>query len=164
MLILCLFFGILVFLIAMTALRWDKEMIPVSLFFSMGGVLLGIILSLALPVKTEEKVVESYKLEALQDGSGVSGKFFLGIGGIDSRMMYVYYVQDDDSTFKMETLSSCSASIKYTTGVPRLEVWEEVPIKGEIINLFASDWLIVRKNIFCVPIGTIKQSYNLDAQ
>ena len=56
-----------------------------------GGVI-GVIIMLALPMKTEINTY-TYKIETLQDNNSVSGSFFLGSGSIEGKMKYVFYYE-----------------------------------------------------------------------
>lgn len=64
------------------------------------GVLVGLIIALSLPAKTEI-VKTTYNLEALQDNNSVNGSFFLGTGQIEGKMKYVFYYEKD-GYYKLE--------------------------------------------------------------
>ena len=119
-------------------------------------------IALALPTKTEI-VKLTYYIETLQDNNGISGQFFLGCGQVDDKMKYVFY-RETNGYYQLEQVDCEKTMIKYSNGRPKVEEFVQREVKGAFINNFAIDWNLSQAYIIYVPIGTIKQSYTLDAQ
>ena len=148
---------------------WGDDFVEGSfrLFCSvLGGAVLGFIIGLAIPSKMiEEK--STFKLMNLQDGSQVSGHFFLGSGIVEGKMNYAFYYAVDDSTSAMSQIPYDVAKIRYTNDstIAYLEQYKTVDDKNYFLNHFSvdTDYGDTRFIIY-VPKGTIKTNYNLYAQ
>lgn len=134
-----------------------------ALFF--GSILWGVAglcIALILPMDTYEKKY-SLNIEALQDNNNTSGYSYLGSGTIKSKMVYVFY-HEENGLRRMEQIDCDSARIKYSDGIPKVNV-TVIAASDSIINYFALDWNLGEKTyIIEVPRGTIKNNFNLDAQ
>lgn len=133
--------------------------IPFTLFI---GAFIGGLIAVALPAKTEQ-VVTTYELESLQDGSLMSGSFFLGSGVVKDEMKYIFYYEED-GFYKLKQVDYNDAKISYSDGKPRAERYKFEEVVGPFINYFALDYLGEEEYIIYIPKGTIKQDYNLDAK
>lgn len=125
------------------------------------------LITLIIPSKQELKI-EKTTIECLNDGSSVHGEFFLGSGTVDGKMVYNYYVKNDQF-FTLKQLDASSTYITYlkdTTTKPYLEVQKMVDIPTDRCswNNWAFDAEEVKATVFHIPQGSIKSNYNLDAQ
>ena len=126
------------------------------------GVSMGFIVAWILPMDLYDKHY-SLNIETLQDNNSVSGQFFLGSGQIDGKMKYVFYYEEN-GFYRMMQIDYNLVQIKYSDGIPKVNVTEVAPTDS-FINNFAFDFLLHSKSyIIEVPKGTIKNNYNLDAQ
>lgn len=129
------------------------------------GILIGLVVALCLPSKMiEEK--STLKLVNMQDGSQTGGNFFLGCGNIESKMKYIFYYEQNSTTFAMEQIDYDKAQIKYTSDSSAyIETYIIVDDSNYFWNnlSFDTDYGDCRYIIY-VPEGTIKNNYNLDAQ
>lgn len=141
----------------------DSEILSLSVPVTCISGLLGFMVALALPMKLETTQY-SVPLESLKDNASVKGSFFLGCGQIEGRMKYVYYAQNEDSTFSMYQVDFNKARIKYSSGTAQVHVFTK-EAASVWYNRFALDldegqtWFV-----FEVPRGSIKNEYQLDAQ
>ena len=130
-----------------------------SLYFACAGFIVAIV----LPVNFETTKWQE-NLVTLKDNNSVSGNFFLGTGTINGQMKYVYYQQNYDSTYQMWQVDYFNAKIKYTDGQPKVNI-TDVRRQKSLWNKFAIDMDGSSQTyIFEVPKGSIKNSYELDAQ
>lgn len=131
----------------------------------LGGTV-GFVVGLMIPSKMIEQK-SSFKLMNLQDGSQVSGNFFLGSGTIEGKMNYVFYYNLDSTTFAMAQIKYDIATVKYTkdSTTAYVECYKTIDDKNYFWNNFSidTDYGNMRYVIY-VPKGTIKTNYNLDAQ
>lgn len=134
--------------------------IPMLLFGMIFG-FLGFGLSALLPAKMHTVIVTD-KVVSLQDGSSVSGNFFLGCGTIEGKMKYTYY-RDSNGVFSMNQLPMESTTIVYSELEPKVEQHTTCMVEGAFINYFAID-VPYDKYVVYVPKGTIKNGFSLDAQ
>lgn len=142
---------------------WDPILFIQSLFGIVFGGLLGVVVALCLPMHYQTDRW-SVNLESLQDNSQTHGHFFLGSGSIEGKMMYVFYVQQEDSTFRLYQVDYSDASIKYSTNSPKEHITWTHP-KENLWNKFALDIMPDEYTyVFEVPKGSIQNNYSLDAQ
>ncbi len=131
-----------------------------SLLFAIAG----LIIAVALPVKYET-TSWTVNIVTLKDNNSIEGRFFLGTGMINGSMKYVYYQIDDDSTYQMWQADYYDSKIRYISTQPKVVVidkhWAKTPL-----NKWAIDMVDESRQtyIFEVPKGSIKSSYELDAQ
>lgn len=103
---------------------------------------------------------ETIPLVALQDGSGVSGNFFLGSGYIKNDLTYYYYQQGSDSGIYGKTVKAEKAVI--------YEDQEDTPIVREwhCMSIGASwQWAVCvprTETEFHVPKGSVLSQYKMD--
>lgn len=126
------------------------------------GMLLGWVVAIALPMKTNIKH-KTYTIENLQDNSTLSGNFFLGCGNVNGSMKYALYVKEK-GMFKLMLLDVEDCKIKYSTNKPTLHHYED-----DYLRLFQNWWAFDIKKGVCnyvieVPKGTIHNNYTLDAK
>lgn len=161
--IICAIIGMAWFLI--TELReWGFEgflTIITTLLSGIVGFAVGLLISFALPADLSTEKY-SLNIEALQDGNGTNGRFFLGSGHIKDEMHYVFYYEVN-GLYRMAQVKSCNVSIKYSEGKPKANVTKIIKTDSWI-NWFASDSDVGEETyIIEVPKGTIRNNYNLDA-
>jgi hypothetical protein len=135
-------------------------------FFALFGVVIGFIFAIILPSKMIEQK-STFKLMNLQDGSQISGNFFLGSGVVEGKMNYVFYYAQDSNTFAMSQIKYDVANIKYTkdSTTAYIECYKTVDDPNWFWNNFSYDTYYGDcRYIIYVPKGTIKTNYNLDAQ
>lgn len=100
-------------------------------------------------------------LATLNDGSGVQGSFFLGSGTINSTAVFMYYT-NDNGVYRLNHVDADYATVTYTDGPPRL-LYHNTKSGN---HFWALDWFgdDYTQYEFQVPAGSVKQSFNLDAQ
>tara|TARA_R110000782_G_C14630275_1_gene394341 strand:+ start:43 stop:546 length:504 start_codon:yes stop_codon:yes gene_type:complete len=142
----------------------EVEVFMFGFFGLMFGCFIGFITAIALPTEVLKEDSPNIKeLVSLQDGSSVSGNFFLGCGSINGSMKYTYYYEVEKDLFKMGRTDYDRVLIKYDS-IPRLETFRYVQT-DYWLNWFSIDLGQIKPQyIFHVPKGTIKNDYNLDAQ
>lgn len=166
---LTILFGIIIGIVVMIYDTYKKgyldswgDYVLASIFGTSRGLFLGVIVAFMLPMDSYYKQY-SFNIETLQDNSSVNGSFFLASGQIEGKMKYIFYYEDN-GLYKMEQLDYEKVSIRYSDSVAKVNVTEKYPTES-FINKFALDWDIFSKTyVIEVPIGTIKNNYNLDAQ
>lgn len=143
---------------------WEWDAIFSGILGAIVGAFAGFLIAWALPQNyTTDKWSE--KIVSLKDNASVSGSFFLKCGQINGTMKYVYYLQNNDSTYQMWQANYYDAAIKYSDGQPKINItW--LHSSKSLWNKFAID---LNENygqtyVFEVPKGSIKNSYELDAQ
>jgi len=132
-----------------------------SLLFALAGLIIGI----ALPIKYET-TSWTENIVTLKDNNTTSGRFFfLGSGIIEGRMKYVFYLQNNDSTYQMAQADYYDAKIRYVNTQPKVVITDKHWAKTTF-NKWAIDMADESRQtyIFEVPQGSIKNSYELDAQ
>ena len=142
----------------------EREVFAFGFFGACFGSLFGLIISFAIPTEVlKEETPEIRQLVSLQDGSSVSGSFFLGCGSVEGTMKYTYYYEVEKDLFKMGRIDYSKALIKYDS-TAYLETFRYVQT-DYWLNWFSIDIKQIKPQyIFHVPEGTIKNNYNLDAQ
>lgn len=124
---------------------------------------IGAFFAFSLPVKYET-TTWSQNIITLKDNNSIRGSFFLSSGIINGQMKYVYYQQNEDSTYEMRQVDYRDAKIKYTNSQPKVIITDvhRKAIKQNKWTLSSSKES--QTYIFEVPKGSIKNSYELDAQ
>ena len=119
---------------------------------------IGSIIGLFLPTID---IKETKELYALQDGSEISGSFFLGSGCIDEEMYYVYIVKEDRGK-QMQTLEIDTNEIYLNDNVntPTLDIYSK-DFKYEWMYWFAIPETGY-EYVFNIPSGSIDYEYNID--
>jgi len=102
-----------------------------------------------------------FDLESIQDGSKMQGQFFLGSGYINEQMHYSFYLNEEKG-YKLYSISSNDAHIRYTNNKPKLEMLEEKKSNAFINNFSLCE--LKTNYIIYVPKGSILQNYDLDAK
>lgn len=138
------------------------------LFVFAGSVFAGFILALALNAALgagdDPDYQYSYgvKLVSLDDGSELNGSFFLGIGTIESRPVYIYYYENGPGRYLQGYVSTDQAMIieeERTDG--ELEIWEDQ-------NTGFSAWSARGASepyfYFRVPVGSVQQEFTLNGE
>ena len=138
------------------------EYFMLGILGALAGVLVGLLVALSLPAKTEI-VKTTYNLEALQDNNSVNGSFFLGTGQINGKMKYVFYYEKN-GYYKLKQADYNEVRIKYSDEKPKAVRFTRKKVKDGFINNFTLDSNSYQEYIIYVPKGTIKQNYSLDAQ
>lgn len=122
---------------------------------------------------TRDKVDITYSLAALNDGRKTEGGFFLGSGQIDSVPSFMFYAKDGDG-YVLRDWSADSSRVVETDGTPRAvyhcDDYGSVPRPFRWTTKMILDdgwgWIDCghASVTFYVPPGSVKQSYDLDAQ
>ena len=121
----------------------------------------GAMFSIFIPQKTYfEK--STFELESISDGNKLNGQFFLGSGYINEKMKYSFYLKEQEG-FKLYTIDSDIAHVRYSKTKPILEMYEQKRT-DDFINYFSIPHRPELKYIIYVPQGSILQNYALDAQ
>jgi len=141
---------------------WDT--IFLGFITSIMGSVIGLFIAILLPCKYENSEW-SRDLMSLKDNTNVRGSFFLGSGQINGEMKFVYYVQYNDSSFKMWQASYYDAVIKYTSNKPQVVITDRHQSES-LLNKFAIDLAGEEKQtyVFEIPKNSIKDVYELDSQ
>jgi len=109
--------------------------------------------------KVDEPVQKYTAIANLSDGSGVSGSFFLGIGSVDSKPVYMYYT-DKNGVFELHQLEARRAYVTYTDGRPQVVIHTDRSTNKWISVVPGWDYTYE----FQVPRGSVRANFNLDAQ
>ena len=122
-----------------------------------------IVVTLIMPYEYHiEKV--TYSLETLEDGHSTSGRLFLGCGMINDELTYSFYYEDK-GYYKLRQVSTYRTKVKYVRGKAKFITYRKVCSKT-LYNDFL--WGIADEGhenyVICVPRGTIKNNYYLDAK
>lgn len=127
------------------------------------GLFLGFMISLSL---TPDTHIESqkYNLITLQDNNGMSGRLFLGTGGIFSGTEYAFYMEDSLGFYNLHTVPTFLSSITYTTDTPHVEVYRNVRSETKWNDYARRRVDENPKYIFYIPENSIVMNYNLDAK
>lgn len=137
--------------------------IAVGLIF---GMIVGAVIAFALPGETRFKK-DTYAIESMQDGSNISGHFFLGSGSIGEEMKYTFYYQTKNGGYKMKQVNHEDAEIFYSSAAPKA-----IYLTKEYTDSWVN-WFALERGIACgcsgkweiyIPEGSIKHEYNLDAE
>jgi hypothetical protein len=106
--------------------------------------------------------IDENKIIALQDGSSVSGRFFLGSGSFDGTMKYVYMTSTNNE-MSMDSVRVESAKLLYSD-LTKIETYKSYYTNKTVRYLFGKEsW---DHNIYkiYIPEGTVKQNFNVDLQ
>ncbi len=126
--------------------------------------MVGFLIAIALPVKYKTSIW-SENIIALKDNNSIQGSFFLGSGMINGKMEYIYYVQNDDSTYQMWQADYYKVKIRYTNNQPKAVI-TDTRIDDITWNKWAVD--VDREDnqtyIFEIPRGSIKNNFELDSK
>lgn len=132
-----------------------------SLLLALAFALVGSLVAWAIPSQTyiEDR---SVKIMSLQDGTNISGSFFLGCGSIDGEMKFTFYVEEGDK-YKLMQLPARLVNIKYSD-YPAVHQYKRRLVKGIFINYFSVIMPSDDNYVITVPKGTIKNDFTLDAK
>jgi hypothetical protein len=135
--------------------------IVVSLFIF--GAYLGVNRLVSFAEDNPPRVVTTYKLKALSDGSVVSGRFFLFAGHIDSQDVFYYYVDRGHGRYIRRHVNADSVEIDEDTETGAYARFiRDPPSKMRTWAAFLANAEYLRKVEFHVPKGTVKGSFDLD--
>lgn len=139
---------------------WTFLMI-VSIIVTFGLVFFG---GLSAIDSQSEKVVKRdvTELIALNDGSSVSGRMFLGSGSIDGDLVYKYAMKKGDGYAIDFEKANDIDELRYIKdgSKPRIER-TEVVYKSTFTNFMTAPFFDTAKYIY-VPEGTIQETFNID--
>ena len=106
---------------------------------------------------SEKWEVKTENLAVLNDGSAIEGSFFLVSGGIGEKPKFTFYAEEN-GVFRLKSVDADEAQVVYTDGAPVHEY--HIPA-----GRFWTYWEMSNSyDVFKVPAGSIKYSYNLDAK
>lgn len=115
-----------------------------------------IVIMLAVPLTTTES--RKTPIAALGDGSSISGRFYLGSGTIDEKMVFNYYADNGGSYSLMQAGAEISSIVeddgKYV----------ETSVKVTPSRWYTFGMETVTHVTFHVPKNSVKNNYILDAQ
>lgn len=144
------------------------ERLALSLAGTFFGVMVGMISipilmgAVHLVFDTEYVYKDSKEVYALQDNVGTEGRFFLGSGGVDSKMEYYYMIKED----KGMQIQSVNAEKSYVNEVddvkPNINCYER-RFENKVVQ-WLTPALPRNEYIFEIPEDSIKQNYNIDLQ
>ena len=124
------------------------------------SVFLSSLLATILPAKTYYKKAV-FQVESIQDSNYIRGKFYLGCGQINSKMVFSMYLKND-VYFNLFQIATNETTIKYTTKKPTLEYFEKT-----LTNDFYNNFCLINQNSYYVvnvPKGSILNNFSLDAK
>lgn len=176
--IVCVILMVLVGAVAIYATRKEAHY-PVSYgwlvaWAAFGAIVLGPLVTTIFLTTTADRPARTSYIVNMGDTMGVSGRFFLGSGTIESGPAYFYYTGNGTDGFHAHSVDASGVTVKYDDeGPPRMECfakdWRTSP--KWILAPFPEwddDWpecnYGVDEVVFYVPTGTVKQNYTLDAQ
>lgn len=146
---------------------WSGGGFEKTVAFLIFGLFIGFLLAIVLSAcpefqkEREWKVEKTQNIISIEDGSTISGQFFLGSGTIKDQLCFTFY-RETENGFVFDKVSSSGTVIKETDGVPRIE-WRRqrrvAPFYKSFV-LFPPD----REVIIYVPKGSIIRNFNLDSK
>lgn len=113
-------------------------------------------------------VYEQKPLEALQDGNQSGGSFFLGIGTLEGKPTYTYYVASNGG-YRLQNVGAAKIDVFQDTDKPYLKIATDCKSKWQWLALCNSGSDNTSDDKYDVveihvPKATIKQNYVLDAK
>jgi hypothetical protein len=127
------------------------------------GGMIGFLVALCFSLDYET-IKYNKNIVSLKDNTSIKGNFFLGTGHIEGSMKYVFYVENNDNTYSMNMLDFDKAKIKYSTSNPKLKITKTIPVKNQWNNWAIDLCSVKTKYLIEVPIGTIKNDFQLDSE
>ena len=138
--------------------------ILMSMLFGLLGVFAGGAVSALLVapfVGSPPPEIQKYSLNAIQDGKGPSGRFFLGSGIVNEEASFTYYKQTAEDTYVLDTVPASDTTIVETTS--SIDPYVEVQQTPDV-SFWTLEWDTYPDYVFYVPEGSVQQSYVLDAK
>lgn len=129
--------------------------------FALIGTIIGAFVSMALPTKTKS-VEKTYIIESMNDGTGIDGRFFIGSGVVKDKVKFTFYYHDLGA-FKLGFIDADKAHVMYTKGEPFIKKVYKKEVDGYFWNNFSLLFDDDAYYYICVPEGSIKQNFVLDA-
>lgn len=134
------------------------------------GVFLSVLLTLCIGgilgiFPEKQKVPDEIEyIAAINDGSSISGNFFIGIGTIKEESYYFYYKKLDCGGYVQEKIRTEDVIIFESDSIiPHIQHY-----RNEFVNKNWNDWAFPSQcNTYVhiyVPKGSIKQNYNFDLE
>lgn len=141
------------------------EAIITSIGVAIAAAIFGALIAFCLPHKTYDKIAK-YPIVNMADGSGLSGRFLLGSGNINSKMSYAFYYIQDDGFYKMAVIESSIVRVSYTKPEEQPTCVQHILSTADVwYNWFSLDSDIGDEEYeLYVPKGSINTQYKLDAQ
>ena len=117
----------------------------------------------ALGAPIERTVVSSTDLRALKDNSSITGRTFLGSGGVDNTLQYYYLIEEEGKGIVMQKQDANHSYLNYipTGETPRVEHVHE-DFTNPILRFFT-----FKKDCyysFYIPEGSIDELYQVDLE
>lgn len=140
-----------------------------SLIFVFIPLATGTILGLAFQNHAKDQV-DTSPLAALNDGTSIQGRFFLGSGVIDSKPTYYYYKEVGENSYQYKQLVDDGTNgsvtvVEDTQDKPYIKTTcEDYEPANDWWRLswFASDYCDITSIEFHIPTGSISKDYKLD--
>jgi len=130
-------------------------------FLTFITLIISTIVAILLPYEYHtEKTI--YELESLEDGQYKNGTFYLGCGKVNDKLKYTFYYKDN-GYFKLEQLNPNYTKIKYAPK-PKYIIYKTVRTNNLYNGFVVGINWTEKSYVLCVPKGTIKNNYYLDAK
>ena len=144
--------------------EWGSEWVGGLALSLVIGVLIGTLVALCIPAKTEPTTYVA-DIECINDDSGIRGRFYLCSGRINETMIYNFYYKTNKGGFKLLQVDVDKTSIYYSNKKPSYEYIVDERVDGSLLNYFSLGGYHEEGyyNIY-IPKGSIKTDFVLDAQ
>jgi hypothetical protein len=147
----------------------DGFMLGAILLLPLGAVATIIGMLLGADVPRAGKIANSYKLAAFRDSVETNGRFFLGSGSIEGKLVYRYYIDNGNGSYSASSLNPTASSspamdvVIFEDSTPDtayLEMIREESAPHSKWKLAPSDQ--TQHWRFHVPKGTVVQNFKAD--
>lgn len=141
----------------------DGELFPVFAGLILGGLTLcgtGLFFAAISVAVPHHFTTERVSLAVLQDGTNVTGHFYLTSGVIDSKPTYTFYTKTGDA-YKLENAEASKVVVYQDVATPYLIRQTGCHTEVEWIFFCVTDGRVTEIH---VPAGTIKTNLVLDAK
>ncbi|MEO2600972.1 hypothetical protein [Clostridium butyricum] len=175
-----IFVGLFIMSIPVIGYLWYRSYIKYSncttgdivcfiLLCIISGIICGIIYGisiLTIDFKTDKYESIKYKQEiyALQDSSGMQGRFFLGSGYINNKLQYSIVIEDEYGGKKIQQLDNDRTSL-FEDGETYIIAYQNKYTNPLVIKLLGTD-LALNENVtryeIHIPKGSVTTQYNID--
>lgn len=137
--------------------------LPLYMFFSgiISGALWFILAIFSLPLfGTETVSAVEHKLVATNTANGLSGQFFLGIGGIGNGTYIRFIEENPDGSMTINEYPASNSRIIETNDVDPVVVVESSQMAAPEWTPITNDGYNIN-NIFYVPVGSVVREYTI---
>lgn len=144
------------------------EKVLATFLYAIIGFIIGLVLAIGssiisdLTFEKESIYIGSKEIHALRDNVGITGQFFLGSGGVDSKLKY-HYITKEDKGMRTRSVDVGNAYINEIDGVEPSVSYYKKQFKNKTIQWLTPAFYI-SELIFEVPPNSVIQDYNIDLE